>query len=67
MECPCCEKMMEKGIVQSAREIFWSTTERMLLFKSKEDKGDVSIANGMTGAVVEGYICKKCKRVIIDY
>ncbi len=58
---------MDKGIIQSAREIFWSTNKKKLFITSNEGKGDISIANGMNGAVIQGYICKRCRKIILDY
>ncbi|SHE33593.1 hypothetical protein SAMN02745249_00236 [Atopostipes suicloacalis DSM 15692] len=65
MKCPYCEEEMDKGFVQSARNIFWSTEEKKLVFApGKSD--DIPIASGFNGATKESYFCKNCKKIIID-
>lgn len=44
MKCPYCGVEMEKGVIQSARQIFWSYHKNNLIFSPNEDKGDVVIA-----------------------
>lgn len=44
MKCPYCGVEMEKGVIQSARQIFWSYHKNNLIFSPNEDKDDVVIA-----------------------
>jgi len=68
MKCPYCDTEMEKGVIQSAREVFWSCKKRKLFFRASADKGDVLIAQlGWNGSFAESYLCRRCKKVIFDY
>ncbi len=68
MECPYCGDEMDKGVIQSAREIFWSIKKKKVFFISDISNGDVSIAPfGWSGSKAEAYLCKSCKKMIIDY
>lgn len=67
MQCPYCGIDMEKGVIQSVREIFWSHNKKKLIFKPDINKGDVPIASfGWNGSVGEAYLCRKCEKVIIN-
>ena len=57
---------MEKGLVQSARAIFWSLKKKKMFFLPSESKGDVPIAGGNNDATIEAYLCKTCNKVVID-
>ncbi|MDN6731872.1 MAG: PF20097 family protein [Atopostipes suicloacalis] len=65
MKCPYCGEEMAEGFVQSARNIFWSTQKKKVVFAPSKAE-DISIANGFNGASKESYFCRKCKKVIID-
>ncbi|MBU5677685.1 hypothetical protein KQI88_14790 [Alkaliphilus sp. MSJ-5] len=68
MECPYCRDEMDKGVIQSAREIFWSINEKKVFFIADVSNGDVSIAPfGWNGSKAEAYLCNNCKKVIIDF
>ena len=66
MLCPYCGEEMDKGFVQSARPIFWSVEKKKMFYLPSETKGDISIAKGGNGCVKESYLCRKCKKIIID-
>ena len=52
MQCPYCGKEMELGLVQSPHEIVLSP---------------LNIKNMITGCAVRAFLCRSCKKVIIDY
>ena len=67
MECPYCNKQMEKGVTQSAREIFFANNPHRYIFKPRET-GEVSLSYyNMTRPTCVSYICRNCKKVVIDY
>ncbi len=67
MNCPCCSNEMQKGVVQSAREVFFRTEPRSawsLLGK----KGEVSLSEyNFTCPTCTAYICRACRKVVVDY
>ena len=66
MLCPYCGEEMGKGLVQSARTIFWSRKKKKLFFIPNESEGDVVIAGGANGSIKEAYLCKTCNKVTVD-
>lgn len=69
MKCPCCGEEMVKGVVQSARKIFFTTKEHKFWFApdiALEDEILLSSHN-WTGPTCIAYICAECKKVVIDY
>jgi len=68
MNCPYCGAEMEKGIIQSQHELFWTTDKKKLWLTSNEKKGDVPIAQyGLWGNIAESFLCRSCEKVVIDY
>lgn len=66
MNCPYCNEEMKKGLIQSARPIFWGEKKHKISFKVRGRK-EFSISDGFwNGATAEAYHCLKCKKVIID-
>ncbi len=66
MYCPCCGKKMTKGVVQSAREIFFTTEPHKFAFKANCLETILSFHN-WTRPTCVAYQCKDCKKVVIDY
>ena len=67
MECPYCGIEMKKGVIQSAREIYWSNKKGNLFFMPLEYNGDVKVAPfGWNGSSTEAYICNNCKKLIVN-
>ena len=70
MKCPYCENEMELGFIQSVQEISWKKGEkRPLLNKAKFHEGSVILSelSLINGSAVTAYLCRACKKVIIDY
>jgi len=68
MNCPYCGAEMEKGLVQSAGEIFWSTERRKFIVSARETKGDIMISSyDIFGNFAESYLCRNCKKIITNY
>lgn len=67
MKCPYCEEEMDWGVVQSAKQVFWSEKKHKVFFNPNESQGDISIAPfGWNGCATPGFYCKRCRKVIID-
>lgn len=68
MHCPYCHAEMEKGVVQSPHEISWQSKRRYFGRAAFYDDAVVlSELNIMRGSAVEAWLCRDCKKVIIDY
>ena len=67
MNRPCCGKEMAEGFVQSGREIFFTTEPHHMFFKP-DISHEVSLsAHNWTRPTCIAYLCKPCKKVVIDY
>ena len=68
MNCPYCGNEMVDGVVQSAREIFFTTQPRNGWMTFKPHGGDVSLScHNLTRPTCIAYQCIGCKKVILDY
>ena len=66
MKCPCCELEMKKGVVQSARTIFFTTMSHDFMF-TPAGKDVTLSSHNWTRPTCVAYHCEKCKKVVIDY
>lgn len=68
MTCPYCNREMEKGVIQSAHEIAWKR-KKHFIGAAEFHKGSVVLApfSLIGGTFVVAYLCRNCKKVIIDY
>lgn len=70
MLCPYCNAQMEEGFLQSPQEISWKRgNKRPLLGRAMFHKGSV-VLSGLSllkGSAVKAYLCRACKKVLIDY
>lgn len=69
MKCPYCNNEMTSGVVQSARQIFFTTKTHKSYFLPDAAVGDevLLIAHNWTRPTCKAYHCDKCKKIIIDY
>ncbi len=70
MQCPYCNKEMEKGLIQSPQELAWIAGEKKRLFaKSEFYYGSVLLSklSMLKSSAVVAYLCRDCEKVIIDY
>ena len=70
MKCPYCNNEMEQGIIQSPHELNWKRgTKRPLLGRAEfhEESVILSELSFMKGSAVVAFLCRECKKVIIDY
>ena len=69
MKCPYCNNVMEEGIIQSPQELSWKKGIKRPVFGRAgfhEDSIVLSKLSFMKGSAVKAYLCRKCKKVIID-
>lgn len=70
MQCPYCNKEMEKGLIQSPQEIAWLKGDKkhfLARAKFHDDSVILSSLSMVKGSSVVAYLCRDCKKVIIDY
>ena len=69
MKCPCCGNEMEKGVVQSARQIFFTTkAHKFWLASDAACDGEIMLSShNWTRPTCTAYHCGRCKKVVIDY
>lgn len=69
MNCPYCGEQMKKGVVQSARQIFFTTkAHKMWFVPDMATKNEVLLSShNWTSPTCEAYICTYCQKVVIDY
>ena len=66
MHCPICGNEMEQGYLQCGQRMSWVKSPHKVSLLPK--KGEVSLGNNVFGGLsFEAYICKKCKKVLLDY
>lgn len=67
--CPCCGGKMERGFVQSAREIFWGRTMKRTWFLSKGKDGEFFLPQQRGCPVYAGVCpadyCAACGLILI--
>ncbi len=66
MNCPCCNKEMIVGVVQSGREIFFTEKEHNFFLAPGTEDVSLSYSN-WTKPTCTAYHCPDCKKVVIDY
>lgn len=70
MKCPYCGNEMEQGFIQSPQEISWKKGDkRPFLGRAQFHEGSVILSelSFMKGSAVTAFLCRDCKKVIIDY
>ena len=70
MNCPYCNQEMEEGIIQGRDELSWKKgTKRPLFGRAILHDGSVVLSelSYIKGAAVIAYLCRSCRKVIIDY
>ena len=66
MNCPYCNKDTECGVIQSQHEIRWREA-RHIFITHKETDVTLSGRNIWKGSAARAYLCRECKKIIIDY
>ncbi|OUQ56954.1 hypothetical protein B5E58_09880 [Tyzzerella sp. An114] len=66
MKCPYCNSEMEQGFLHGMKRVAWMTKKR----KSETALNGDDIVfedNAFNDFIFSGYICKDCKKMVIDY
>lgn len=69
MKCPYCHEEMQRGLLQSARDIFWGTKKHKLSFMPRGDEEFMlsgPASQSLSGATVAAWHCPDCKKIIVD-
>jgi len=73
MNCPFCEREMEFGYIQNRDGVYWMRSKRAIstIMPPKHDREVVSLNDGkvsyFAGGSAEAWLCRKCKKVVVDY
>ena len=69
MKCPSCGIEMKSGVVQSARQIFFTTKEHKNWFIPDVVGGDEVMlsSHNWTRPTCKAFHCAACQKVVIDY
>ena len=69
MICPYCQKEMEKGFLQSRDGLAWTSKKHKIAAFScyTSDAVTLSTDNSIAPKTLDAYLCRTCKKVIIDY
>ena len=70
MKCPYCKNEMELGFIQSPQEISWKKGDKKpLMGRAQFHEGSVILSeiSFLKGSAVTAFLCRECKKVIIDY
>ena len=72
MQCPYCKEDMEVGQIRNPREIAWikGNEKHTVSARFLKDSVILSELNAQTffeGNSVRAYLCRKCRKVIINY
>lgn len=66
MKCPYCSNEMEEGVVQSARQFYFTTKPKK--FSLTPDVTDVWLStHNMTNPTCLAFHCPECKKIVINY
>ena len=68
MKCPYCNETMEKGLIESSEPINF-LKEAKFVNKANEKDGEFNLAKPPFGgrASVEVWLCRKCRKIVIDF
>lgn len=65
MNCPICGAPMEEGYLGAKFPLVWSPQpKRVLIVSGKEDE---SIRGGFAAKPVPAFLCRACRKVVLDY
>lgn len=68
-KCPYCKGEMEQGYIQCRDSIWWAKKKHFSAALSGLCKTSVRLAANefFSEAAVEAYLCRLCKKIVIDY
>lgn len=63
MNCPYCNKEMNKGVVTAKSPPIWTIRNKATIFKRKDEK---SLCNFVGTEFSAAYYCEDCNKIIVD-
>lgn len=67
MNCPWCQNEMVEGVIQSHREVFFTTEPHKFSFISMDPDETTITKHNWTCPTATAYHCAACKKVIVSY
>ncbi len=66
MKCSYCNNEMEQGYLQGMRRVAWVKDKHKISLLP--EKGEILLENNrFNDFLLSAWICKKCKRIVVDY
>ncbi len=65
MNCPDCGRDMEEGVLSGKTPVFWSESASGLPVPTS--RSDVMLGKAMGLLRPKAYLCRKCRKVLIEY
>ena len=67
MKCPYCQNEMEQGYIQNRDGLVWTKKEHFVMAFSPYTADSVKIGSRREGKSAEAFLCRSCKKILIDY
>ncbi|MCQ2771112.1 MAG: PF20097 family protein [Clostridia bacterium] len=65
MNCPCCNKEMEEGVIQGARGVIFTQSEKVFFItRNVFNKKDRTIVGGFVEMSSPAYYCYDCECMV---
>ena len=65
MNCPCCGKPMEEGVLDSRGPVRWTDSASGMEFPASTH--DVLLGKALGLLRPKAYLCRDCRKVVADY
>ena len=65
MNCPYCGKPMEEGVLNSRSPVHWSESASGLSFPT--NRSDVILGKALGILRPKAWLCRDCRKVVVDY
>jgi len=65
MNCPYCGKPMEEGVLNSRGPVHWSESASGLSVPTQ--RGDVILGKLLGALRPKAWLCRDCRKVVVDY
>lgn len=68
MQCPYCGGEMELGVIASSEPINW-LKEKHFINQPKAENGEFMLAKAsmVSRATVDSWLCRNCRKLVIDF
>ena len=65
MNCPCCGKPMEEGVLDSRGPVRWTDSASGMALPTS--KRDVILGKALGLMRPKAHLCRDCRRVVVEY